>query len=1146
MFNIKIKILSVIMAALIILSGANVLAAWDGFVPAEVPAEEKYTLKIVDMNNIRDIIGAGAIPSGIHTFSSKYSAHWYRHAANMNLNFYNIPSDWSEVETLEIPIYSEVATKSKTGVYVYCRDKNGKNSGYQYTSFAVDWEGEKLLKLNLKDFSAVNGADLSKVYRLRITVDSNYSGTLHKDTSLFIGSITGKLVNHEENERLKKEFADIMSGGAALLDYSTYMMHEDKVVPVDNENGKAVLNVYQGVKFLPVSFFKNWYSDSFEEKENKCIVNKNGNTLEFSKDDINYKLNGKNLSFPIAPFLRNGMLYVPCKESVEALGGSAKNFGQVTILGNNTVSACEKDSEITETIEKQLGSYVPDASEVTSEDFEEIRLNWRKSLVGDENNDLTNPFIKANVESIESKAKSSYALLNYGDDRDKKFTLFGDKTVTETADMGDQYTHLLNLAMAYGTKGTSYYKNEKLKNDIISGLDWLYENLYGEDEINGRGWRSIKSFNWYQWYQTVPQAMGNIFIIMKPEIGMENIRRYYALFAYIKETWQQGNTTDLAQSRVASGLRYAVITENAKEVADRLKDLSTAINTVQSGDGYREDYSYIYHDKYPYATMYGVNSLCTSLIPIINIFAGTKFQFASENRNNIANILFDTYAPLMHNGRAMSMFSGRVTLYDDDIYNGAKILKAMYLSIGMFGREEDLKFKQLIKMHISDENIDDVFALMSIGDMEGLTAVLEDESIKPPENYEECKVYWAGDRVIQKRNGYTVGIALSSERLGNYESINTDGQMLWFTGDGALYVYNNGPMQFGANFKHTNYERIPGTTEDTREREPLNISASQAYLPESDFVGGVQFDNDFATVGMDFVAFNNIKESSYTGSGYGGGLPVFESTLKAKKAWFLFDDEIVALGAGISANEGSDIRTYIDNRLLYKNTDEVYGVEDVVINGEKLEKVNAYTKEFKNPSWAYVESEGGYYFPSGGTLTVNKRDPHLSYLDKWFIHSATRTHMTASWLEMWLEHGKNPDNSSYSYVVLPNKTAEESKLYSENPDISILANTSKIQAVKENGLNLTGIIFYEKGSYGTLSVSEPLIVMAREKNEEYILKISDPTHKLTTATVTVNKDMDLVSCDDIISIKKNGKITEITLDLSEKKGQTFTAEFKIK
>jgi hyaluronate lyase len=50
-------------------------------------------------------------------------------------------------------------------------------------------------------------------------------------------------------------------------------------------------------------------------------------------------------------------------------------------------------------------------------------------------------------------------------------------------------------------------------------------------------------------------------------------------------------------------------------------------------------------------------------------------------------------------------------------------------------------------------------------------------------------------------------------------------------------------------------------------------------------------------------------------------------TLTAKKSWFMFDNEIVALGAGITSTESAAIETTVENRRIAgSNTLTVNGV----------------------------------------------------------------------------------------------------------------------------------------------------------------------------------------------------------------------------
>jgi len=102
-------------------------------------------------------------------------------------------------------------------------------------------------------------------------------------------------------------------------------------------------------------------------------------------------------------------------------------------------------------------------------------------------------------------------------------------------------------------------------------------------------------------------------------------------------------------------------------------------------------------------------------------------------------------------------------------------------------------------------------------------------------------------------------------------------------------------------------------------------------------------------------------------------------------------------------------------------------------------------------------------------------------------------------------------------VILPDKNAEETAAYAQNPDIEILSNTDKIQAAREKELGITGIVFHEAGSLENISVSQAIILIYDGET----VKIADPTQKLDSVRVTIGTKT-------------------YTFDLSNCKGETLT------
>ena len=142
---------------------------------------------------------------------------------------------------------------------------------------------------------------------------------------------------------------------------------------------------------------------------------------------------------------------------------------------------------------------------------------------------------------------------------------------------------------------------------------------------------------------------------------------------------------------------------------------------------------------------------------------------------------------------------------------------------------------------------------------------------------------------------------------------------------------------------------------------------------------------------------------------------------------------------------------------------------------------------------------------------------------------------------MWFDHGINPVKDSYSYVILPGKTADETSDYAENSDVEVLVNTPKLQVVQEKTLGILGIVFWQAGSYGNISVNKPMIVILEEKDGVINIAASDPTHELSDATITFSKPLSAVTSDDTVKITEYDNRTTLKFEFENSNGKTMSA-----
>jgi hypothetical protein len=194
------------------------------------------------------------------------------------------------------------------------------------------------------------------------------------------------------------------------------------------------------------------------------------------------------------------------------------------------------------------------------------------------------------------------------------------------------------------------------------------------------------------------------------------------------------------------------------------------------------------------------------------------------------------------------------------------------------------------------------------------------------------------------------------------------------------------------------------------------------------------------------------------------------SDLRARKSWFFFDDEVVALGAGIttSSNNPHPIETIVENRLLGTpgNTStptlRVNGVLQSSATGWSMNQPNVSWVHLRNPMQAtYGNADVGYFFPEPVQLRGKResRSGRWSDINEPFGGNSL---IQRTWLTLWLDHGERltSPGASYAWVTLPGKSQAQTATYAANPDIEILSNTTAVQAVRDKRLGATGLNFW--------------------------------------------------------------------------------------
>ena len=189
----------------------------------------------------------------------------------------------------------------------------------------------------------------------------------------------------------------------------------------------------------------------------------------------------------------------------------------------------------------------------------------------------------------------------------------------------------------------------------------------------------------------------------------------------------------------------------------------------------------------------------------------------------------------------------------------------------------------------------------------------------------------------------------------------------------------------------------------------------------------------------------------------------------------------------------------------------------IQVNGEKF---SGKRTTLKNPKW--IKHDGiGYFFPKETQVEL-KADFQKGNLQRIYGLGKDTVYSTEVF-SLWLNHGKNPKDAGYQYIVAPGVSDEYLSEYNKNIPVNILSNTKQVQAVHHKKLNLLSLAFYEKGEFEyegiLIKIDAPcLVLMDCNRNE---ISVSDPTQELSEIDILV-QTKDKILIDKKIKLPSHG------------------------
>ncbi|MGW0882618.1 polysaccharide lyase family 8 super-sandwich domain-containing protein [Streptomyces sp. NPDC002671] len=697
---------------------------------------------------------------------------------------------------------------------------------------------------------------------------------------------------------------------------------------------------------------------------------------------------------------------------------------------------------------------------------------------------------------------------------------------TVSANITSSYARLRTMALAYAQPNTGLTGSTSLASAISTGLDWMHANAYTPTTTTYN--------NWWDWQIGAPQRLLDVSALMYGRLTSTQTADYCAAIDHFVPTSAVAtyggtstgaNRVDLCRVLALRG----VVGKNTSVITTAQQALSPVFPYVLSGDGLYTDGSFVQHTYIPYTGTYG-DVLLNGIGKLLTLFAGTTWAITDPNVQNIYTAVTGSFAPFVYNGLVMDGVCGRavsrgvlrgdpLAIQQDDHTRGHGVASDVLrlATSGAASAAQSASWKSMVKGWLQRDYYESLMndPGMDVPELARAQALLSDATVAAtaePVN----SVVFGMDRAVHRRATWAAQLSICSSRTAFYETGNGENLQGWHQNSGMLYWYGDtyGDGQYSDAFWPTvDPYMLPGTTVSTLALANAAGGSWGASHPGTAWAGGAT-DGTYSAVGQDVRGL--------------------QSTLVGKKSWFLLDDSVFCLGAGITCTDGVGVRSTIDNRNLGAGNGHV-----LTVDGTVRPATLGWSETFTDSRYMAVGGMGAWVFPGGARVNVKRAARTGAWSD--INSTSSTTPITRNYLSIWFDHGTDPSNAGYSYQLMPGATASEAAARATSPNVTVLANTATVQAISCPSLGLTMANFFAAGSAGPITVDGPCSVLVREGGSMTVA-VSDPTRAATTVRITIARTgyASVTSASGITVLSTSGQVS-LVAETGGKHGASQTA-----
>ena len=448
---------------------------------------------------------------------------------------------------------------------------------------------------------------------------------------------------------------------------------------------------------------------------------------------------------------------------------------------------------------------------------------------------------------------------------------------------------LIVMAKAYNTPGQGLYRSPALLTQINAAL--AYTKVF-------YGTTVLPTGNWWFWTIGIPIDLGPTLVLMHghadPTVVADLTAAMHLRIGNSPVARGIVGPVPTGQNLVWSSFTHLCLAllKNDPVMMGAVRDAMASVARPTSAEGIKRDRSFHQHGAQLYTGGYG-GSFANDVARYALLTGGTSYAMPADALASFSDYVADGIAWSLYGSYFdVSVISREVARESTTGYNGmAALLQASQSGSPRLGEIRSAAAKMLLTWNSTMPS-----------ELAGLAARVEAARYTPewPSGHRH---YFASDYSVHRRPGWFASVKMFSTRTKSGESTNEENVRGARQADGRFYLVLRGDEYFGRNvWPAFDWTRLPGTTVEQK----ADTASDRYGYGTRTFAGG-------------------------TGDGRNGvsamELAPLGSTLFARKAYFFFDDAIVALTNSITSPSTHRVETIV-NQWPLLNASSVLTLRD--------------------------------------------------------------------------------------------------------------------------------------------------------------------------------------------------------------------------